>query len=488
MTIIKVLKRASVGAVLLATGVAPSAAQPVAGELQTIDSVFVSQAGDTVAAQYGFLWVPENRSIPEGRMIRLGYVRFPSTVSEPGPPIVYLAGGPGGSGIDAARGIRFPLFMQMRQAGDVIALAQRGTRGSIPHLSCQLPWIYPTEQALTRETFLQSMLEWSQLCADYWRGVGIDLTAYNTVESADDVEDLRVALGADRISLLGISYGTHLALSILRRHPRSVYRAVLAGVEGPDQTLKLPSAVQATLARVDSLVRADSAASARYPDFLGSVRAVLDTLEASVVNVEALDPATQDSVIVTIGAFDVQWLTAGSIGSSRILSQLPFLFEQLSAGEYSIIAPFVLGGRSRNMLAMTFAMDCSSSASPERLDRIRREEAETLLGDAVDFPLPYVCDAWPHTDLDDAFRSPVRSDVPVQFISGTLDGRTPVENADDVRAGFPNSGHLVLEGAAHSDDLLLSTPRISQVVLAFLEGGPPVDERVAVPFRIYVPE
>jgi pimeloyl-ACP methyl ester carboxylesterase len=485
---IKPLKRAIIGTALLATGVTPVAAQPMAGDLQTLDSVFVSQAGDTVAAQYGFLWVPENRSSPEGRMVRLGYVRFPSTASEPGPPIVYLAGGPGGSGIDAARGNRFPLFMQLRQGGDVIALAQRGTRGSIPHLACQFPWIYPTEQALTRETFLQSMLEWSQLCADYWRGVGIDLTAYNTVENADDVEDLRVALGADRVSLFGISYGTHLALSVLRRHPGSVHRAVLAGVEGPDQTLKLPSTVEATLARVDSLVRADSAASARYPDFLGSVRAVLDTLDSSAVSVETQDPATQESALVTVGAFDVQWLTAGSIGSSQILSQLPFLFERLSAGEYSIIAPFVLGSRSRNMLAMTFAMDCSSSASPERLERIRREETETLLGDAVDFPLPYVCDAWPHAQLGEDFRAPVRSDVPVQFISGTLDGRTPVENAAEVRSGFPNSGHLVLEGAAHSDDLLLSSPRISQIALDFLTGGPPVDERVVVPFRIFVPE
>lgn len=483
----KLPRRAGIGTALLAIGAAPLAAQPVAGDLETVDSVFVSQAGDTVAAQYGYLWVPENRAKPDGRLIRLGYVRFPSTAVEPGPPIVYLAGGPGGSGIDAAWGSRFPFFMQLRQAGDVIALAQRGTRGSIPHLACQFPWVYPLEQALIRETYLQSVLEWSTLCADYWRGLGIDLTAYNTAESADDVEDLRVALGAERLSLLGISYGTHLALSVMRRHPGSVHRAVLAGVEGPDHTLKLPSAVEATLVRLDSLVRADSVASARYPDFLGSVRAVLDTLDASVVSVDAREPDGSESVI-TLGAFDVQWLTAGSIGSSQILDELPFLFDRLMSGDYSIIAPFVASSRTRNMLAMTFAMDCASGASTERLNRIRQEAPLTLLGDAVDFPLPYVCDAWPHADLGDAFRAPLRSDVPTQFISGTLDGRTPVENAEEVRAGLPNSGHLVLEGAAHSDDLLLSTPRILEVALDFLSGGPPVDERVTVPFRIFVPE
>ncbi|MEJ2341189.1 MAG: alpha/beta hydrolase [Gemmatimonadales bacterium] len=479
---------AAVALLLIADTVIPAVAQPAPGTLETIDSVFVSQAGDTVAAQYGFLWVRENRSEQNDRMIRLGFVRFPSTSNDPGPPIVYLAGGPGSSGIDAARGSRFPLFMALREAGDVIALAQRGTRGSIPYLSCPDPWVYPLEQALTRETFLLTMTEWARICADYWRGLGIDLTAYNTVESADDVEDLRQALGAEQVSLLGISYGTHLALSVIRRHPAAVNRAVLAGVEGPDQTLKLPSGPQAVLVRVDSLVRADSAAAARYPDFLGSVTAVLDSLERAAVTLEGRDPTTGAPVPLTIGKFDVQWLTAGSIGNSQILSQLPSIYERLGAGDYASIAPFVASSRSRSMLAMTFAMDCASGASAERLDRIRREAEETLLGDAVDFPQPYICDAWPHAAPDEALWTPVRSGIPVQFISGTLDGRTPVSNVDEVRQGFRNSGHLVLKGAAHSDDLLLSTRRIPEIVLSFLRGGPAVDEVAVVPFRILVPE
>jgi pimeloyl-ACP methyl ester carboxylesterase len=467
---------------------APATAQPAPGMLETVDSVFVSLAGDTVAAEYGFLWVPENRSVDNDRMIRLGFVRFPSTSDDPGPPIVYLAGGPGGSGIDAARGSRFAFFMALREAGDVIALAQRGTRGSIPYLTCPEPWAYPLEQALTREAFLQTMLDWSRLCSDYWRGLGIDLTAYNTSENADDVEDLRRALGAEQVSLLGISYGTHLALSVIRRHPAGVYRAVLAGVEGPDQTLKLPSSIQRILVRVDSLVRADTLAAARFPDFLGSVTAALDSLERSAVTVEGQQPSTGEPIPLTIGKFDVQWLTAGSIGNRLVLSQLPTIFERLVAGDYASIAQFVAGSRTRSMLAMTFAMDCASGASAARLDRISNEVEETLLGDAVDFPMPYICEAWPHVPPDEASWEPVRSGIPVQFISGTLDGRTPVSNADEVRGGFRNSGHLVLEGAGHSDDLLIGSRRISEIILSFLHGGPAIDEVTEVPFRIFVPE
>ncbi len=474
--------------VLLSVPATEAAAQPTPGSLETVDSVFVSQAGDTVVAQYGFLWVPESRSRPEGRLVRLGLVRFPSTSPRPGPPIVYLAGGPGGSGIDAVRGPRFPFFMALREAGDVIALAQRGTRGSIPYLACPNPWVYPLEQALTRETFLQSMLAWSETCVEHWQELGVDLTAYHTVESADDVEDLRTALGAERLSVLGIDYGTQLALTFLHRHPTSVDRLVLAGVEGTSQTFKLPSEVEAVLARLDSLVRSDSAASARFPDFLGSIRSVLDSLERGAVTVEGRDPATGNVISLAIGKFDVQWLTAGSLGSSQILSQLPAIFDRLAAGDYASIAPFVAGSRERSMLATSFTTDCASGAPGERLERIRREAESTLLEDAIDFPFPWVCDAWPHATLGPSFWAPVRTGVPAQFISGTLDGRTPVTAAEEVRSGFSDSGQLLLAGGSHVDDLLLGSPRILEVTLDFLTGGPPVSETIFLPFRVLVPE
>ena len=53
-------------------------------------------------------------------------------------------------------------------------------------------------------------------CAAELRDKGIDLAAYNTEASADDLEDLRKALGAPKISLFGFSYGTHLALAAIR--------------------------------------------------------------------------------------------------------------------------------------------------------------------------------------------------------------------------------------------------------------------------------
>ena len=73
------------------------------------------------------------------------------------------------------------------------------------------------------------------------------------------------------------------------------------------------------------------------------------------------------------------------------------------------------------------------------------------------------------------------SDRPALFISGTLDIRTPPSNAEEVRQGFPNSHHLIIDGGAHDDDLILSSPVILETMLAFLRGESRLPERVVLP-------
>ena len=63
----------------------------------------------------GRFHVPLNRTDGFGDSLQLAFVRLPATTPDPGPPIVYLAGGPGGSGIATARGSRFSLFMALRR-------------------------------------------------------------------------------------------------------------------------------------------------------------------------------------------------------------------------------------------------------------------------------------------------------------------------------------------------------------------------------------
>jgi len=85
------------------------------------------------------------------------------------------------------------------------------------------------------------------------------------------------------------------------------------------------------------------------------------------------------------------------------------------------------------------------------------------------------------SDLGPCFREPVRSDVPVLFISGTLDANTPASNAEEVQQGFPKSMHLTIEGAGHGDDLFLSSPKIKEVMIEFMKRGLISTRRIALP-------
>jgi len=171
-------------------------------------------------AELGKLWVPENRSKSAGKLIQLGFVRLKSRATSPQPPIVFLAGGPGVPGTGMARvPIYFRLFERLQGIADVILLDQRGTGLSTPNLQCpKTNRPLPADMWETREKAAQALTGLARSCAEHWTTQGVDVTAYNTNASGDDLEDLRRALGVERLSLLGHSHGTSLALATIRRH------------------------------------------------------------------------------------------------------------------------------------------------------------------------------------------------------------------------------------------------------------------------------
>jgi pimeloyl-ACP methyl ester carboxylesterase len=456
-------------------------AQSKAGELKIEPYNFEAGNGSKVEAERGFLTVPENRQNPNSRLIQIAFVRFKSTSPNPKSPIVYLAGGPGGSGIGTARGTRFPLFMAMREVADVIALDQRGVGLSKPNLLCRERIVYDPEKVPNRQELIEIYRKESRACAERFIKEGVDLTGYNTNENADDLEDLRKALGAEKISLWAISYGTHLALTAIKRHEKSIDKAILAGVEGPQHTVKLPGNIQKHLEEIDRLIKADPNLNEKIPSFTGLMKEVFDKIERQPVMVEVTDPQTQQKFRVTVNKFMLQLLTVFRFGSAE--SQLPALFYAMSKGDYSYPAlGWVLTIRNQNLgSAMSYMMDCASGISPKRRKQIEQEAKTALLGDVMDFPSLDVCDAWGSPDLGERFRSEVKTKIPTLFISGTFDVRTPPSNAEEVGQGFKNNHHLIIEGAVHSDPLFLSSPKIKDVMLEFMKGEKISITRITLP-------
>ena len=468
--------------------VATTSAQQKAGTLKIKPYTFQTIRGEKVPAEFGTLLVPENRKNPDSNLIELAFVRFKSTAKNPGPPIVYLAGGPGGSGIGAASGSRFALFSAFREVADVIAFDQRGTGYSKPNLGCYEQLAAPLDVAPSREMALSELRTKARGCIEYWRDVQrVDLTGYNTNESADDLEDLRKALGEKQISLWAISYGTHLALATIRRHPQSISRAMLAGTEGPDHTYKLPSNIQKHLEDLAAVIKADPEIGKEIPDFLGLMKSVFDRLDAQPQTVEIVDPRTKQPVKVVVNKFVLQYIVANNIGTT-VTANFPSLFYRASKGDFSNPAQVWLNTTRQELgSAMSYMMDCASGQTAARREHIAREARGRLLEDIFNFPFPEICEEWKAPDLGDEFRSPVKSDVPVLFISGTLDARTPISNGEEYRAGFANSTHIIIEGAVHSDPLFLASPKIKEGMLEFLQGKPVTATRIVGPPMKFAP-
>lgn len=461
-----------------------------AGDLKIESYVFETNDGQKTEAEFGRIYVPEKHSKPNGKLIELAFVRFKSTVKDqsfPTFPIVYLAGGPGGSGIKLAKGARFSLFAAMREFGDVIALDQRGAGLSKPDLTCKETLDYPLDKAAEKAEAIRLYREKSKSCAAVWRRQGVDLTAYNTNENADDLEVLRKALGARKITLWGGSYGTHLGLAFIRRHETSVHRAVFAGVEGTDDTSKLPSTFDAQLKLVGDLVGQDEELNRKIPDFIKLVEKVFAKLEKEPAEVET------ERGKIKLGKFDLQQLTVALLGDRAGKEVLPGLFYDFDKGIYDspyvkYIAQIVAQQRLDSIgSAMAFATDCASFASKSRFARIDREGGNSILGNAPDFPFPDVCTAWGKLNLGENFRRPVKSKLKVLFMSGTFDGRTPPRNAEEILKGFPNGRHVLIEGAGHGDELFVSSAKIKDVMLEFMRGVPLSTQKITLPALRFQP-
>jgi len=452
--------------------------------IQWTPFTYTSAAGETLAVDSGRVTVPERHGQSGGRTIQLAVIRVRSTAVRPGPPIIYLAGGPGGSGTAGIRGDLFPTVDALRAVSDVIVYDQRGTGSTQPSLVVRGTIGIPMDESVNSPAAMNGAVARARAAAEEIRARDIDLTAYNTNENADDLDLLRQALGVDKFILWGHSYGSHLGLAYLRRHGAHVERAILGGINGLDQRRRLPADGDVLLTRIDSAVRQTPKLRTVMPDFLGTTRRVLAKLAAAPVKVRV------DSADVLLGKEEVQLLIALAGGEWSFVSALPLLLGELDAGRYDIVARQVRDIiKARPMgTAMTYPMDMSSGVSPARARQIAEQQATAILGNAINFPFdqPEYQQAWGVRVLPDEFREPVRSNVPTLFVSGTLDGRTSLGDAADVMRGFSNRTSVIVDAAAHNPYAL--TPMLRDLMLRFARGERVSDARLPVAAEFHGPD
>jgi pimeloyl-ACP methyl ester carboxylesterase len=440
--------------------------------------------GKEQSAELGRLSVRENRTGRSNRLIQLAFVRLRSTAVQPGAPVIFLAGGPGVPGIGMGRiPVYFRLFERLRETSDVILLDQRGTGMSSPGLQCPARNVSAPSDVLASDLKIQQQLAKTiKSCAEDLRAKGIELAAYNINSVADDIDDLRQALGVDKVNLLGMSFGTQLALATVRRHGEHLERVVLAGTQGSDDNLILPNTFDLLLKKISLLVAQDIAINKSVPDFALLVETVLNQFDKNPVTLTITDRRTKQPVKVIVGKVALQVLLQG-LSDERAVSSIPAFYYTISRGDYSLLTRSVEGlynslGGSGNS-AMSVAMSCSGGYSSERFARVQREAQTSLVGNAINLQLiPGICKLVGDPDLGPEHRTRLWSTIPTLFLSGTLDGTTPPFQAEQVRWGFPNSVHLIVENAGHET---LPFTRVQSIVLDFFKGQDVSDRTVSLP-------
>lgn len=438
--------------------------------------------GTPIPGELGRIRVPENRRSGGAGSLEIAFVRFKTSHPNPGPPIFFLAGGPGGSGIEGAAILGSHPQVRLLEQRDVIGIDQRGTGLSRPDLTVDVDGhTLPADEAVTGAAMKAAVRRAAEATRRHWTERGVDLTAYNTEESAADLDAVRRALGLSKIALWGTSYGSHLGLAYIRRFGDTVERAVISKVEGPNHTFKLPSTVQRHLEHLHALASGDPSAAGTTQDVLGTVSHLLAQLEAKPVQVE------HDGQTVAVGALDLQIALSRALASSQTVADIPAQLKRLLNGDWSELAVQALDHRQVGIFAMALMMDCASGASPDRWRQLKRESRDpsNLLGDAILAPFyPEACAGAGHPDVGDDFRGPLQSNVPVLFVSGTLDVRTPPSNVEELLPGFPNASHVVAENAGHESRELMS-PEFRDLLQAYWRGEEVESVTITLPQPIF---
>jgi pimeloyl-ACP methyl ester carboxylesterase len=158
---------------------------------------------------------------------------------------------------------------------------------------------------------------------------------------------------------------------------------------------------------------------------------------------------------------------------------LPTIIGAAAKGNFVPLATLKAGVARSGISAFELLSDCQTSATPARLRALTAEAKTALLG-AATLDFPDACPGWGVKDLDATYRAPVRSKLPVLIVSGTLDGRTPLRNAAEVKAVLPNATQIIIDGASHGDDLFLSTPELENSITAFLRGDKVPNKRLTL--------
>jgi pimeloyl-ACP methyl ester carboxylesterase len=433
--------------------------------------------GVKAKARCGTLEVFENRATQEGRKININVLVVPATGPKRLPdPLFYFAGGPGSSAVEDAQWLANEL-LKINEQRDLVFVDQRGTGGSNP-LNCTL--FDPNHPRSYFEYFFP--LEAVKKCREELT-TKADLTLYTTSIAMDDIDDVRAALGYERVNTFGISYGTRAALVYLKQHEKHVRTTILHGACPTndflprDYPLRNERALQGVLAEC----AADEACNKKFPKVREDAKAALARLLQGPVNVELPSTdakgANNYDVVVKIqlsrdlAAEAIRYMLYNPVAAARV----PFVLNQAAKGNFGPIAQAALNYRQQIVATGSNGMYLSVTCA-EDLPWIKEGDGErlaenTFLGDYRLRQQREACALWPRGDIPADYARPVESKVPVLLLTGEWDPVTPPSNGETVAKSLPNGRHVIVPHGAHAFFGLDGLECIDKLINDFIEQG-----------------
>ena len=394
----------------------------------------------------GTFSVFEDRESQKGRQIKLDVVILHATGSEPKPdPVFDFDGGPGADVTRRARGYE---EFWIREEHDIVLVSQRGTGGD-NLLDCELAATDDDLQGYLDPLFT---IDNFRACLQELQKK-FDLTKYSTCLAADDINDVRLAIGYDKINVTGGSYGTRIALVYMRRHPETVRTAILNGVAPiafKNPLFHAPAfheAVQLLMAECSN----DPECHEAFPNLEDEFLTIMDRLEKDPVETKITHPVSGERVSVELSKDAFIEALRTMMYSRRRSRSVPMLIHSAFKGDFEPFAQTGMessrGIRRYLALGMLLSVICAEDIARITEEEIVKITNGTYPGDGRVRRQKAVCDFWPQSDIPKNYGDPVSVDVPVLLLSGTLDPVTPPRFGADAASHLPDSLHIVAPGA-----------------------------------------
>jgi pimeloyl-ACP methyl ester carboxylesterase len=423
-----------------------------------------------VASTCGSYTVYENRAAGSGRTIELRFIvikaKHPSNHA-----IAWNPGGPGASSTASANDIAdgaFPRELSaLRDGYDVLLLDNRGTGKSAPQLCDFAPADSP-------EPYFMRL--WPDALVRGCRAKlarTANLSLYTTSMAADDLDDVRAALGYPQLVLDGGSYGTRFYLDYARRHPASVESIVLDGV-APPGLLIIPledaQGAQDAMTRVIAECRAEAACHAHFPSLAARFDALVRRFDHGPLRVPLQAATTKRVRFVRLSKEVFADRLRQLLYYPESAAYAPFIIDRAYLRDYAPLATMVemvTQGLAQELAnGLNLSVTCAEDLPFVTERDVARTSANSFEGDLRVRAQQRACRIWNVTPAPRSFVQPVRSDAPILMISGTDDPTSPPAFAEAALRYLPNARILLVRNAGHGTE----TPCGDRLIVEFIRA------------------